>query len=327
MTLEDEKKENQNEWLRWLLKEDHSEELWKILEYWEKIKSEGEKKRKEFWSKHNRIAFLKLLKYKVTHEKNLEWKYKYLNKMDRLEKEKYIREYLRNDILYSGKIEEQLEISNAVWYEDRVRRWFYLKKWEYLNAIGDFIWVKEARVLAENLKLLEGTELNLCQTNIWVEWIKIIAENLELKKCVTLSLYSNWIWDEWAEALSHMELKELVALNLYNNHIWDKWAVAIAKNMKLKEWVDLELYGNEIWDEWAEALSHMELKEWVTLNLWNNKIWDEWAKAIMKNMELKDWVSLHFTDNPLSNDMKDQLRAWVQWYKDRWIYCDLVLAS
>ena len=324
MTLEEEKV-NHNEWVRWLLNEDHKAELWKILEYWEKIKNEWEIKRKEFWSKHDREDFLKLLKYKATHEKYLERKYEYLNKMDGMMREKYTREYLRNDMLYNGKIEKEVKMSHSVVYEDRIKRWFNLKKWEYLNAIGGSIWVKEAKVLAENLELLEGTELNLFQTNIWVSWIKLIAENLKLKEWVRLNLYSNNILDKWAEALSHMELASCVKINLYNNHIWDKWAVSIAKNMKLKEWVDLELYGNEIWDVWAEALSHMELKEWVTLNLWNNKIWDEWAKAIMKNMELKDWVVLHFNDNPISSDVKDQLRAWVQWYKDRWIYCDLVL--
>ena len=37
MSLE-ERNENQNEWVRWLLKEDHKAELWEILAFWEKYK-------------------------------------------------------------------------------------------------------------------------------------------------------------------------------------------------------------------------------------------------------------------------------------------------
>ena len=41
MSLEEEKLQG-NEWVRWLLKEDHKAELWEILAFWEKYKREWE---------------------------------------------------------------------------------------------------------------------------------------------------------------------------------------------------------------------------------------------------------------------------------------------
>ena len=86
----------------------------------------------------------------------------------------------------------------------------------------------------------------------------------------------------------------------------------------------LDLSENNIWDAWAEVISKIELKEWVSLDLNQNFIRDAWAKAIMK-MELKKWVCLNLCKNYISGEMKDRLRKWVQWYKDRWIDCEVIV--
>ena len=218
--------------LNQFLPEDKKDELEKILAFWEKIKERWEEKKKEFWKNHNIDDFVKLLRY----ERKMSSEYdEVLWKMSGIEREKFIEEYLHDDILYS-KLTWKEEIKNRenYWYED-------LKKW----------WI----ILGEN------DQLNLRSKNIWAEWAEAISK-MVLKKCVKLFLWGNSIWDEWAEAISKMVLKEWVWLDLFSNNIWDDWAKAISK-MKLKEWVKLDLFGNQIWDEWAKAISKMELKDWV----------------------------------------------------------------
>ena len=73
MSLE-ERKENQNEWVKWLLREDHKAELWEILAFWEKYKKEWEKMEIEFWKKWYKEYFNNLIWwYKESKEKFEEW--------------------------------------------------------------------------------------------------------------------------------------------------------------------------------------------------------------------------------------------------------------
>ena len=57
----------------------------------------------------------------------------------------------------------------------------------------------------------------------------------------------------------------------------------------------------------------------------NDYIWDDWADAIMNNLKLKDWVTIALLNNGISENKAKDLKAWVQWYKDRWINCDVIL--
>jgi hypothetical protein len=69
------------------------------------------------------FKYRRLLAYKWKHENELEEKYDYLDKMNKLEREKFIEEYLYDDMLYSIKSEE-IEEKNE-------KRITYLRKdWE-----------------------------------------------------------------------------------------------------------------------------------------------------------------------------------------------------
>jgi hypothetical protein len=86
--------------------EDGKGELVQILSYWDKIKEEWEKKKKEFWKKHNREEFIQLLEYFRKHREEIEKKYEILWKMQWIVRKKFEEEYLKEDMLYSWKIEK-----------------------------------------------------------------------------------------------------------------------------------------------------------------------------------------------------------------------------
>ena len=128
MTLEKQNeiwKQINNIW-EFLSKEKKSE-LEEILAYWEKIKAEWEKKKKEFWKNHKMKDFLELLKYSRIHKEEIESKYEYLSDMKRIEREKYIEEYLRDDMIYSGKMEWLKLEGKEYRYEDWKRWWLKLR--------------------------------------------------------------------------------------------------------------------------------------------------------------------------------------------------------
>ena len=64
MSTEKEKAIAEIEKLKNHLPKEKKEELTEILAYWEKIKAEWERKKKEFWGKHDRDDFMNLLKNK-----------------------------------------------------------------------------------------------------------------------------------------------------------------------------------------------------------------------------------------------------------------------
>ena len=106
MSLEGEKKVNQNEWVRWLLNKEHNVELWKILAFWEKYKEEGDAMEKEFWNMserywdENNSDYFKdlILQYEQNKEKFVEWLLKeekaMLDSLDGVAREKFYKEYL-----------------------------------------------------------------------------------------------------------------------------------------------------------------------------------------------------------------------------------------
>ena len=320
-------------------------ELAKILEYGEEMKVQWEKRKKEFWKNHNRNDFLKLLNYWVKHQKEIESEYEYLDKMNDIERKKFIEEYLYDDILYHGKLDEK-ELYDMLTYNERSKGEQKFLYWTSLNFSHDNLWLEWLRNIIENLelkewmclmltdnkfwddwvealshmKLMDWVELLLNGNNISWEWAKAIANNIELKEWVHISLQDNEIWYGWAEAISHIKLKEWVVLNLSSNEIWDVWAKAIAENMEFKERVSLNLSENKIWDEWAEALSHMELQEWVYLDLSHNKIWDKWVQAIIENMKFKKWVVLDLSGNNISRSLETKLQDFKLSYNKMWIY-------
>ena len=84
--------------------EEKQKELEEILVYWEEIKKRWEEKKKKFRENHNRDDFLRLLwcERKMSSEYD-----EVLWKMSGIEREKFIEEYLHDDILYSTELREK----------------------------------------------------------------------------------------------------------------------------------------------------------------------------------------------------------------------------
>ena len=106
MSLEGEKL-NQNEWVRWLLREDHKVELWEILAFGEKYREEWEEMKKKFWMRRGRDKYLNLLmQYKDSKKeymKNLSKEEReIIDRLNEVWKDKFIEEYMHDKILYSG---------------------------------------------------------------------------------------------------------------------------------------------------------------------------------------------------------------------------------
>ena len=279
------------------LPESSRKDLEDLFAYWEKMKKEWEKLKQEFWSKHNRKDFLKLLDYKLKHQWTLLWKYKYMDIIEWLERERFIEEYLHDDILYSWQAIEDLKVDSYN-YEDWLKWNVIIKERDILDFEENKIWDKEAEAIS----------------------------HIQLKDGVSLCLWRNRIWDEGAKAISHMKLKDCVWFDLRWNKIWDDGAEALS-HMELENGVTLSLSENKIWDKGAEAISHMKLKNGVTLELSRNKIWDEGIKAIMKNMELKENVTLELNNDQISDEMEAELKKREKSYHNRWINCKVLLVE
>ena len=181
--------------LRQFLPENTNEELDDILAYGEEMRKEWLKKKQNFWSNHDGDDFKKLLRYKRKHEDELVLKYKYLDRMNELERKKFVEEYLYNDVLYGWNLEEKSSGRKIEYW--KWKNWFVeLEEWSMLALWG-------------------------CE--IWVEWVKRIVEELELKEWVMLNLWASKLWDEWAKIISKIELKSDCSLWLDSNNIWVQW--------------------------------------------------------------------------------------------------------
>ena len=340
--------------LEQFLPNEKQDELAKILDYWEKIKAEWEREKKEFWETYNRYDFKCLLRYYWTHIDEVEKRYKYLDLMSWLERKKFIEEYLYNDILYNEKSVGNMSYYKVYNHTKQGYSYEEWKKWKVKIKNDIFLYFDSRKLsfddmkeITKNLELKEW--IGLLLNNCWIDeiWLMELLKNLKLKKCVQLGLQWNkfcniwedalsglkmeeWVeldlrdtdlWTIWAKAISKIGLKNWVTIDLWSNKIWDDWAKAISK-MKLKEWVYFNLYDNKIWDDWAEAISKMKLKEWVTIYLEYNEIWDRWARAIIQNMKLKNNVTLYLWKNNISDEMKKELEVWAKLYPNSKIDLD-----
>ena len=110
MSLEEEKLQ-ENEWVKWLLNEDHKAELWKILAFWEKYKEEWEMMRDEFWKEHDREQFRNLIRW-YEESKRISWELfspeerDMLDSLDSVAREKFYREYLYEKIFYNWNLKK-----------------------------------------------------------------------------------------------------------------------------------------------------------------------------------------------------------------------------
>ena len=309
--------------LRQFLSESTNEELEAILKYWEEMKKEWERKKKEFWGKRpDRECFFWLLEYSKIHMDEIQSKYKYLDKMDGIERKKFIKDYLQDDMLYSGE--------TVVWPDWKKLFYKDFKKWNVvLEKWMELHFAHEKRTLSlewvesvSHLTLNEWVLLTLSYNELWDKVAEYISK-MELKEWVSLLLRANKIWYEWAKAIAeHLKLKEWVSIDLSENRIWAEWAKVIAENMELEDWVELHFGRNQIWAEWARAIAeNLKLKNYVDLELEFNHIWDEWVKAIMEKMELKEWVKLNLLWNNISKGMEGRLKEWEESYHKKWINC------
>jgi len=139
--------EQQNNNLTKLLWKEKKEELVKILTYWEKIKEQWEKKKKEFRSnRENSLEFDGLLdQYEKNKREFIEWLTwewkKVLENLKWVTKEKFIDEYFHDTILYTktqNYIEPKIiECS----YEDLIKWNIEVKKHVILVLSPSNIWV------------------------------------------------------------------------------------------------------------------------------------------------------------------------------------------
>ena len=201
MSLEEEKLQ-ENEWVRWLLKEEHNKELWKILAFWEKYKEQWDVMEREFWNieersyryEYNSDYFKDLiLQYEENKEKFVEWLSKeeidILESLDGVGKEKFYRQYLFSKIVYSWNIEKKSDQRGAT----------FLDKW---NIEKFKKWVRDMKN-----ELQPWMTINLWYNNIWDEWVKILTKEWKdnLKPWMKIDLRGNDISDKKKEELKSWE--------------------------------------------------------------------------------------------------------------------------
>ena len=142
MSLE-EKKLSQNEWVRWLLNENHNAELWKVLAFWEKYKKEWDVMEREFWNdveswwyrddeKSDSFKDL-ILQYEEKKEKFVEWLSKeeidILESLGDVGREKFFRQYFFDKIVYSWNVKGEAETGDTRLFLDRWNIEKFKKKW------------------------------------------------------------------------------------------------------------------------------------------------------------------------------------------------------
>ena len=350
MTLEEEKL-SQNQWVRWLLNENHKAELWKILSIWEKYRKEWEKMKYEFWKNKNKRDHFRylLLGYQLSKDNFMEWlpqeEKEVLNSLNDIAKEKFYEEYSYDKILYGWKM--LWIFPKTVAYNDwqngglkSLKDWAgklkeEMQPWMRIGLDNNFFWDEWIEVLAEEWKysLKPWMKIEFQHNKISAEWVEVLAKEWKnkLQTWMEIFLSSNYIWAAWAEALAKEwkdSLQLWIRIDLQLNDIWAEWVDVLAREWKdsLKSWMSIELGYNEIWAVWAEALA----KEWkdslqpgMSIDLSSNKIWAEWAQAIIENLELKEWVTLDLKWNDIPEEWKDKLKSRAQWYKDNWINCEV----
>jgi len=167
MPFEEEKKVNQNEWVRWLLSEDHKAELWKILAFWEKYKEEWERLEKDFWHEWNHQKFENLVwdytKNKRKNRKKFEESLsgeerKIMGNLDEISRDKFYEKYLYEKIVYSWEVGEKNLRENI----------------EYKWNNEDIEWFKRW-VVDMKYNLQPWISIDLMGKEIWDEWVKILA--------------------------------------------------------------------------------------------------------------------------------------------------------
>ena len=246
------------------LSESSKTELQQILMFWEKYKKEWERLKDEFWKNHKREDLDVLLwNYKANRSK-------FMEQLDSNEKqmirslgwslfERFMEEYLRTFIFYSGWVDIKGKKADCIKYEyEDFQAWnLFMDEWKYIL-------------------------LDFGSKNLGVEWIKPLIKKIKLTEWSYLKLDYNSLFCDWAEFLAkNIQLKEWMSLILDHNEIWAEWAKAIAENLELKEWVNLWLASNEIWDEWADfIMKNMVLKCWTNLDLRYNKISEEMGQSL-----------------------------------------------
>ncbi len=339
------------------LPDEKKAELAQILTFGERIKAEWEKKKKEFWNEHlyDKEYFKDLLvQYGESKEKFIEsltpGEKKILDNLDESNKDKFYNEYLYERILYSWDINDEsdygygwsIEYKNENWDFDleKFKDWVYsskdsLQPWMKIYLWDNKLWYEWAKILAKTWKdrLRPWMTIDLDGNNIWYKWAKILAKTWKDKLQPWMEIYlgNNNLWEKWVKILAETwkdNLQHWMEIILSSNNLWEKWVKILAETWKdkLKPWMTIDLGWNEIWNEWVKILAETwkdKIQPWMTIHLGWNEIWNEWVRVIMQNLKLKEWVSLNFIwNNEISDEMKTQLKEWVQWYRDQWIEVD-----
>ena len=344
MPFEEEKKVNQNEWVRWLLNKEHNVELWKILSFWERYRKEWEKMRDEFWNNWyftSKSIFIDLvLKYEENKKRFIEgWlmedEREMLESLDGVAKEKFYKEYLYDRILYGDPKSGETHYSTAIpytWDKTDVKwvlQWIKdikdkLEPRTSIDLEDCWIWDVLAKTIAEEWKdkLQIWMTIDLSLNDIWEEWVKILAETWKdkLKPEMWISLWHNNIWDEWVKILAETwkdSLQPWMTIDLSNNDISLEWVKILAETWKGKLQPGMKIsLCDVIWDEWVKILAETwkdSLQPWMFIDLWQNQIWDEWVKILAETW--KDSLQPGMRINLWFNAISDE---WVEILVKEW---------
>ena len=311
--------------LEQFLPNEKQKDLAQILAFGEKYKADSSDAWYKFWSTYGCEEYRQLLsQYEWSKQKFLAWltqpERKILDSMPVTVKDKFIRQYLFDWVVYSGDATSKISLRPGM----------------KIDLGGNNIWPERAMAIAKKWKnrLQPWMIINLEMNNIWDDGVKAIAEEWrdKLQPGMYVSLARNKIWVNWAKVIAENwknSLQPGMQIYLSRNDIWSEGAIAIAKKWKdsLQPWMTIDLNLNNIWPEGAKAITEIweyKLQPGIAINLRYNKIWDEWAK-MLKSIILKDWVKIDLRDNGISYNKKKELKDWEKSYTDRWIHCKVLV--
>lgn len=359
MANEKEKQIEQIQKLRPLLPEKKQGDLAQILAFGEKSRQEWEDLKNKFWEYKDkpshiwwllnlftpkREEFLSLLTHYETIEKQfLEWlPYKerqLIENMNKIEREKFFKEYLFDRILYGWKIWKTRDIKvnsqsiKKMWLEDFIEKWKgKIQPWMTFDFADLYELVIESTTAKNTSEICKTTTEWVCEmlkwrkdslkpwvniylrwNHLWDNWIKAIVGELEgaLQPGMYIWMGINSITDDWFEFLVKQwknSLKPWLQLDFYLNNISKKWVEVLAKEWKesLQLWMSISLQDNHIWNEWIEILAKEwknSLKPWMKINLYNTRMDEDWMDILINEWawSLQPWLKVYLGNNSCGN--------------------------
>ena len=229
------------------------------------------------------------------------------------------------------------------WLKILAKEWKHkLQPWMEISLSNNIILDEWVKALAKEWKdsLQPWIGINLPSNAISDEWVEALAKEWKdsLQPGMFINLWNNSIWLKWLETLAREwkdSLQPGMGIILWcNPFACDQWVEILAREWKgkLKPWMTIDFESSEVSSKWVEILAREwkdSLQPGMEISFWANKIWDEWARALMREWKDKLKPGMYVNIRPIANieiskEVEDEIKNWVQEYKDRWIDCDVV---